>query len=264
MTRTIGIDVGGTKVAAGVVDIESGTVLRLIEQPTRADLGGRSVLDLCGGLIAELNGDGLPVGIGLCELIDRDGHIRSGVTVDWQHLDIEAALGPVALESDVRAAALAEARFGAGRGRDNFLYLSIGTGVAHTLVLAGKPYPGAHGYAIMVGAPPIEHTSSGAALATAAGTDTHSVLADAAHASLVESASRLLGQALASLIHAFDPGVVIIGGGLGLNSKYRSRIAAATKANLATKELTETPILAAELGKSAGIVGAALIAASSD
>ncbi len=279
MNRAIGVDVGGTKVAAGVVDVASGEVLRLLEEPTQPGRGGRSVLELCGRLTAELNsadlngagldgpglnGAGLPVGIGLCELVSRHGRVASGVTVDWRGLDVEAALGPVTLESDVRAAALAEARFGAGQGRDNFLYLNIGTGVSHTLVLGGEPYAGADGYAIMVGAPPIELTASGAALSSAAGADTRSVLADAAHEDLVRSTGESLGQALAFLIHALNPGAVIVGGGLGLNPSYRSRIAAAARANLSVNEVAETPVLVAELGTSAGVVGAALAARSHD
>ncbi|MGH3658624.1 MAG: ROK family protein, partial [Micromonosporaceae bacterium] len=239
----------------------TGEVQRLHVEPTQASLGGRFVLERCGRLVAELNRDRLPIGVGLCELIDRDGQIRSGVTVDWRRLDVAAALGTVTLESDVRAAALAEARFGAGRGKESFLYLSIGTGVAHTLVLGGQPYRGAHGYALMVGAPPIEFTSSGAALTTAAGTDPRTALNEPAHRDLLDSAGQSLGQALAFLIHALDPEVVVIGGGLGLNPRYRSRIAEAARGYLYADRLAETPILAAGLGTSAGVVGAALTAA---
>ncbi|MGH3661364.1 MAG: ROK family protein, partial [Micromonosporaceae bacterium] len=73
-----------------------------------------------------------------------------------------------------------------------------------------------------------------------------------------------LGQALAFLIHALNPGAVIVGGGLGLNPSYRSRIAAAARANLSVNEVAETPVLVAELGTSAGVVGAALAARSHD
>lgn len=259
MTLAVGVDVGGSKVAAGLVDVDSGEVLREIREPTRADQGGQPVLDLCGRLIRELRRDGIPVGVGICELVDRAGQVRSGVTVDWRHLDVQAALGPCTIESDVRAAALAEARFGAGRYRDDFLYVSIGTGIAHTLVHAGKPYPGARGFAIIVGAPPIEHTSSGLALSEAAGTDTHSVLADPAYRGTVETASESLGQALAFLVNALDPEAVIVGGGLGLNRDYRSRIAAVMRAGL-VEELSNVALLPAELGEAAGVVGAAVAA----
>ena len=262
MTLRLGIDVGGTKVAAGTVDTETGEILRYREELTQANLGGRSVLTLCEQLRRDLDAQELAVGIGLCELVDIRGRIQSGVTVDWRDLHLAAALGPVTVESDVRAAATAEARFGAGRGSSNFLYLSIGTGISHTLVLGGQPYAGAHGYAIILGAPPVEVTSSGAALASTAGADTYSVLTDPIHESLVESASQSLGQSLAFLIHALDPGAVVIGGGLGSNAKYRGRVIDATRAHL-TEKLSNTPILAAGLGKTAGVVGAALAAASS-
>lgn len=257
MTLTVGIDVGGTKVAAGLVDVDTGQVVRLLQEPTHAAEGGRSVLELCGRLIAELGRERIPVGVGLCELVDREGRCRSGATVDWRDLDVQAALGPCTIESDVRAAAVAEARFGAGRHRENFLYVSIGTGIAHTLVVAGEPYAGARGFAIIVGAPPIERTSSGLALSQSAGTDARSVLADPAHQRMVESASEPLGQALAFLVNALDPGAVIIGGGLGLNHDYLSRIDAAMRVNL-VQELSNVPLLPADLGETAGVVGAAI------
>lgn len=259
MTLAVGIDVGGTKVAAGLVDVDTGEVLRLVKESTPAAEGGPSVLDLCGRLVAELGDDGIPVGVGLCELVDREGHCCSGVTVDWRGLDVEAVLGAATLESDVRAAALAEARFGAGRDWDNFMYVSIGTGISHTLVQAGEPYAGAHGFAIMVGAPPIEHTSSGRALSEAARTDTRTALADPVHREMVEAASQSLGHALAFLINALDPGAVIVGGGLGLNPDYLARIGDALRANVAS-ELSDVPLVTAELGEAAGLIGAGLAA----
>lgn len=257
MTLAVGIDVGGTKVAAGLVDVDTGEILQALREPTRAGEGGRPVLDLCARLVDELGHDGLPVGVGICELVDRAGQVSSGVTVDWRHLDVAAALGPCTIESDVRAAATAEARFGAGRHRDSFVYVNIGTGIAHTFVQDGEPHTGARGFAIMLGAPPIEHTSSGRALSEAAGVDTRSVLADPAHQELVESATASMGHALAFLVNALDPEVVVVGGTLGLSRDYLARIDDAMRARIAS-ELSSVPLLRAELGDSSGVIGAAL------
>lgn len=261
MTLAVGVDVGGTKVAAGLVDVDSGELVQVLREPTRAHQGGRSVLDLCTRLVGELGREGLPVGVGICELVDRSGQVRSGATVDWRTLDVRAALGPVTLGSDVRVAAVAEARFGAGRHRDPFLYVNIGTGIAHTLVQGGVPYAGAQGFAILVGAPPIEHRSGGLALSEAAGVDTRSVLADPAYQEIVDAASAPLGQALAFLVNALDPEAVVVGGALGLNPGYLARIRTAMRATLA-EELSDMSLVPAELGGSAGIVGAALAAAT--
>ena len=71
----------------------------------------------CAALAAELGDGRLPVGIGLCELVDLEGRPASAHTVDWRELDPAVAIDAprVVVESDLRAAALAEARFGAGR-----------------------------------------------------------------------------------------------------------------------------------------------------
>lgn len=259
MTLAVGVDVGGTKVAAGLVDVASGEVVRVLTEPTGARDGGRSVLDLCGRLVDELGRDGRPVGVGICELVDRSGQVRSGVTVDWRDLDVQDALGPCTIESDVRAAAAAEARFGAGRHRNTFLYVNIGTGIAHTLVQDGVPYAGARGFAIMVGAPPIEDKASGLALSAAAGIDTRSVLADPAYREIVDSASASLGQAFAFLVNALDPEVVVVGGSLGLSPDYLAGIDTAMRAATA-EELSNVSLIPAELSESAGVVGAALAA----
>ena len=143
----VGIDVGGTKIAAGVVDLESGTIGERRHLPTRPERGGSAVLDDCAALAHDLGGGELPVGIGLCELVDLAGRAASADTIDWRGLDVARAFDAprFALESDVRAAALAEARFGAGAGRSPFLYVIVGTGASACLVVDGAPYAGARG-----------------------------------------------------------------------------------------------------------------------
>jgi predicted NBD/HSP70 family sugar kinase len=74
------------------------------------------------------------------ELVDPIGQITSGHTIDWRGLSLTelfASVGPVCVEADVRAAALAEARLGAGRAYRIIAYVTIGTGISSTLVLDG-------------------------------------------------------------------------------------------------------------------------------
>ena len=160
--KLLGIDVGATKVAAGIVDTESGEILERRRVPTARD--GRTVLDDCVGLARELEAPGGGAGIGICELVSPDGRVTSAASVDWRGLDLDQAFGefgPVTVESDVRAAAAAEARHGAGRGESSMLFVGVGSGVSHTLVVDGRPLVGAHGEAIIFGAPPAEEVGSG-------------------------------------------------------------------------------------------------------
>ena len=87
MTVALGIDVGGTKIAAGIVDAASGSVLDRRQVPTRPERGGAAVLRDCAALVAELGDGRLPVGIGLCELVDLKGRPTSAHTIDWRDLD---------------------------------------------------------------------------------------------------------------------------------------------------------------------------------
>src|SRR5689334_7585956 len=103
----VGIDVGGTKIAAGLVEGASGRVLVREEVATRPERGGAAVLAECAALARSLGAGDLPVGIGLCELVDLEGCPDSADTVDWRGLDVAAAVAAprVVVESDVRAAA---------------------------------------------------------------------------------------------------------------------------------------------------------------
>jgi glucokinase len=266
VTIAIGIDVGATKIAAGRVDVERGELLGAERRPTHARRGPRAVLDDCLALARLLAGDEPPagVGIGVCELVDGAGRVQSAETIDWRELDVAAelaAIAPAVVESDVRAAALAEARFGAGRDEPDFLYVSIGTGISHCLVTDGRPRAGAHGSAIGTGAPLVERWSSGLALARRTGLpDAAAVLADPQSEATVDDAARRLGAVLAALVNALDPGAVIFGGGLGLRAPYRDRVVAAMRAGIYDPRARQLPAVRAALGAEAGVIGAALAA----
>ena len=172
-----------------------------------------------------------------------------------------AAIGPAVVESDVRAAAVAEAHFGGGRGVDDLLFVIVGTGISCCLVLGGRAYAGAHGNAICFGAPPVEDAASGLALAAAGGRErAEDVLADPALDGVVEAAAAALGAGLAWLVNALDPGMVVIGGGLGLVDRYRELAVAGDAADDLRAQLARRAGRPAQLGADAGVIGAALAA----
>ncbi len=260
----VGIDVGATKVAAGLVDTESGEVLARERVATARD--GPAVLEDCVRLADALHRPGVEaVGVALCELVRPDGSIASSVSVDWTALDVIGAFSPVApavVESDVRAAALAEARFGAGRGRASMLYVNVGSGVSHTMVVGGRPLAGARGNAIVTGAPPVETWSSGLGLARATGVESaEEVLSDPRHAEVVAQAAARLGETLAVLVNALDPEVVVLGGGLGSVPSYREAVAEAARPLIYAAETRGVEIVVAVTGADGAVIGAALAAA---
>jgi glucokinase len=258
VTVALGLDVGATKIAAARVDTETGEIVAARRVATAPARGASAVLADCRVLAAEL-GDGVPVGLAVCELVDPEGHVRSAQTIDWRGTDLLAEF--TAVESDVRAGALAEARFGAGRDHPDFLYVTVGSGISHCLMSGGVPRMGVRGAAIGTGAPLVEQWSSGLAIARRAGhASAQDALADPAAAEVVEDAARRLGLALAALVNALDPGAVVIGGGLGLHDGYRARVEAALRPEVYDADARRLPVLPAVLGADAPAIGAALAA----
>jgi glucokinase len=266
VTLAIGIDVGGTKIAAGLVDTATGACEARLERGTRPEREASAILGDCVAMAQRLAAGqpGLPIGIGVCELVDRQGRTQSAQTIDWRETDVAGAfarIGPAVVESDVRAAAVAEALFGGGRGVDELLFVIVGTGISCCLVIGGHPYAGARGNAICFGAPPLEDAASGLALAAAGGRErAEQVLADPSLDGVVESAAAALGAGLAWLVNALDPGMVVIGGGLGLVDRYRDLAVQAMRPLIFAHNTRDVPVAPAQLGADAGVIGAALAA----
>jgi glucokinase len=265
VSLVVGIDAGGTKLAVAVVDLSDGRILERREAPTGRHRGGDAVLADCAVLARAVAG-GRPIGaigIGVPELVSPDGQITSAVNWDWRDGRWQSVLGSIAplhVESDVRAAAYAEGRLGAGRDMSSFLYVTIGTGVSHTLVIGGSPWRGARGNAITSGAPPVEEVASGLALAARAGkARAADVLASPADEPIVEAAAGALGLELARLVNALDPEGIVIGGGLGLAPGFRQRIVARMRPEIYANSARDLVVLPAGLGLQAGVIGAALV-----
>jgi len=291
----LGLDVGGTKIAGGIVLFPEGRVIERKIIPTQPQRGGEAVLSDVLALVEQFRNLAtarqlVPValGVGLAELVDRHGNIASAATIAWQHLPVQArldALLPTIIEADVRAAARAEAAFGAGQPYRHFLYVTVGTGISSCLVIEGEPYPGAAGLAgtfasspqlipdhagqTMV-VPALESIASGPALAarlraiesgftgTAADVCARANHGDAGAAQVVDTAGRCLGAAIAQLINVLDPEAVLLGGGLGLaRGRFREMLVGALRSHCWSSLHQNVPLLEAQTGADAGIIGGA-------
>lgn len=265
----VGVDVGGTKTLVALVDVDTGEVLASSRAPTDAAAGGAAVLERCVAQARELCSStgwpAVPIGIALCEMVDLDGRPTTAATVDWLGLDVDAAfaeLGPVTIESDVRAAAIAESRFGAATSVGQFVYVTVGTGVAHALVLEGVPHRGARGNAILLGVPPVERVASGPAIAAGAGAaSAEAAFADPAAAGVIAEAARHLGVAMAWLGNALDPELIVVGGGLGIRPDYLAAATDAMRAAAADAGGVAVEVRPARLGERSAAIGAAVVAA---
>ncbi len=289
--RVIGVDVGGTKILAGVIDREGAVRKRHeIATPTGSQ---DALLDGIVEAIGALDADGVgAVGFGLPSRIDR----RTGVTIGSVNIPLgelpfrdvmaERVGLPTAVDNDANVAALAEWKLGAGRGTSDLVMLTLGTGVGGGLVLDGRPYRGwaELGHVVVVaggercqgactGRGHLEAVASGSAADRVAqrlwGGDAGAEELveraqagdEAARAALAEI-GRLLGAAVGSFVNMFGPEVVVVGGGFGtaagellLGPALESARQEALPPAGETIRLVE-----AELGADAGVVGAGLLA----
>jgi predicted NBD/HSP70 family sugar kinase len=289
----LGIDIGGTKVALVLMDADGAVVAerRLVN---REYPDARALLEAVASDARELAGGASTgptlegVGVGICELVGLTGEVESSTTVPWARTDLEAALsgiGPVTLDADVRAAARAEAVFGAGRSFDAFGYVTVGTGISSTFVRDGEPWLGSHGAAQLLGTArltlpcphcgrmldtSLEDVASGAGIVRRYGersavevTGSEDVIEAArrgeedAGAVLAEAADTL-GSFIAFFLNLLDPDGIVIGGGLvSGSSPFRERAIAAGRSRIWAQRARSTPIVLGELAANAGAIGAA-------
>ncbi|MEG2897462.1 MAG: ROK family protein [Eubacterium sp.] len=156
----IGIDVGGTNLAAGFVN-EKGIVIGKISVKTNAAEGYEAVINRIAELVKALEKEkkvkNRCVGLGIPGIISRDGKsVLSCPNLKWENkplkTDLEALTGQnIYLANDATVAGLAENNFGSTKGYKDAVMLTIGTGIGGSIILSGKGVNGAHGVASEVG-----------------------------------------------------------------------------------------------------------------
>ncbi len=304
MIPSIGVDIGGTKVLAAVVDA-AGRVLdtEATETPGHG-LGAEgataaevetALLDVVGRLLA-VHGR-CPVGVAAAGFVDRDAQrVRFAPHLPWRDEPLSGRLtqrlghrilGDVLVDNDATAALWAEGRFGAVRQVSDALMVTLGTGIGGGVLVHGALHRGANGMAGEFGHMQVvpdgracpcgrhgcwEQYCSGRALAraaTEAGSDlVGPALTSAAHegdpaaTAAYEQVAYWLGVGVANLVAAFDPEVVVVGGGVSAAGDLLLAPAREVLAqSLVGAGYRDLPRLTgAELGPLAGVVGVADLA----
>src|SRR3989449_2738605 len=155
----IGVDAGGTKVEALLVDVVGGGRIldrRLAQTPaTDAEATTRTIVALARELMGERN-DVAALGVGAAGMVDRSGVMRFAPNVAWREVPlaekIRSGVGlPTLVDNDANVAAWGEFRFGAGRGSADMLLVTVGTGIGGGIVAGGKLFRGGHGFAGEIG-----------------------------------------------------------------------------------------------------------------
>jgi glucokinase len=292
----LGIDIGGTKIAAVSVDCRGNLIDEAVASTPALD-GPVAVLDVAASLAARLQGGVEVVGVGVATpgVVDRvRGTVLSatGVLSDWAGTNVVAELHsrlhlPIAIDNDVMTAGLGEARLGAGRASRSMLFVALGTGVGGALVLDGQAWHGASGVAGHLGhiavagagdrvcscgrTGHLEAAVAGPALVRRAAElgvrvdDARALIelanrADGAATSVVREAADVLGRALGGLVNALDVEIVVVGGGVAqAGVVFWEPLEAALRAEVLPPA---TPAFRrSELGALAGALGATCLVA---
>jgi glucokinase len=321
---TAGVDIGGTKVFAVLVD-ENGSICQRASHPTDPDAGTASIVLALDQLIGRAGPDDRPgtgsdprsssvsssrpgaIGIAAAAYVAYpSGRIAFAPNLVYGQSDVAEAVRrrfqvDVIVENDANAAAWAEQQYGAGRGSDDTLMLTIGTGIGGGVVVRGELFRGHLGYAgefghitLVDGGPLcacgergcLEALASGNAIGRMAregiagapdsillelagdepGRITGALVSEAAHAGdefaaeVLQRAGRWLGTGLATLVNAFDPSVIVIGGSGAAAGWFLLEPARLELDRRLGRRRPVPPIVTAVLGNDAGAIGAASLA----
>ena len=312
-TASVGVDLGGTNIRAAVFD-EGMEILGRSEMPTRAQEDPDDVIRRIAACVREAldrtsiaAGDVAGVGVGAAGLTDwRSGVVVLASNLGWRNVPLKERLEQemdglrVEVDKDTNAAALAEARLGAGREFRHFLYVTAGTGIGGGLILDGALYRGATGGAGDIGHVVVdpdgplcgcggyghvevfssgagivnrarEMLADGAQAATSAmaveGLTTETIFelakeGDAVATQVVETAGRALGLALADYVNLNNPEAIVLGGGVVRAGRVYTDLVEGELRRRALPALGEiVRLVPPELGDDVGMVGAALLLA---
>jgi glucokinase len=307
-----GVDLGGTKIYSLIATVD-GDVLGSDRCMTEAAGGPavvvqriaesvRRALDAAGSSIDAISGVGIS-SPGPCDpsrgLVTDAPNLPGFHNIPLTKLVSEALDVPAVLENDANAAAYGEYRFGAGKGFDDLLFITLGTGIGGGIIIDGRVYAGASGAAGEVGhlilkedGPPcncgsrgcLEALSSGPAMAREAsealasgrapglarivGEDVPTMeqvyeaarQGDAACREVIQRGGRYLGLALVGLLDVFNPRALILGGGLtNLRDLYIDPAIEIARRGAFPQVIADVTIRTAELGDAAGALGAAAL-----
>lgn len=299
MRYAIGVDIGGTTVSIAIVD-ETGGIVRQSVIPTDLSIPARDMIQRINTEISNQIDEThleeetiMGIGIGAPGPLDSKKGVLSNPPNlhGWTDIPIKDMVAevfpyPVILENDANAAALAEKWMGAGQGNDNFVYMTVSTGVGSGIIADGKLLRGEKGNAGDFGHTVIdpsfgectcgqygclELAASGTAIAKNGSEIMGKKLSTKQVfdlyddgipeiVTLVDRVFRVLGVACVSLINTFDSEKIIIGGGV---SKVGEPMFQAIRDYVGTYALNETgrntEIVPAGLDQSAGVIGAAAL-----
>jgi len=290
------VDIGGTKIAAGSVS-QDGRIAARLECPTAPEQGFAAAIARVKQMLREaarrLHGQFMGIGVACTGPVDPFAGVigEVGTLPGWQGANLAEELGgefgvPIAVENDADAAALAEASWGAAKGKRRFIYVTVGTGIGGGIVLSGELYrgvAGAHpelGHQVIDASGPRcycgacgcwESLASGPAMVawfneqrpdgpelSAAAICARAERGDALARRAIEREGYYLGLGLANLVTLFTPDIIALGGGVMRSSDlFLERARQVVRQTCTQVPAEKTEIALASLGQDTALAGAA-------
>lgn len=287
--QVIGIDLGGTAIKLGRFTPD-GTCLQSLSVPTPQPATPEAVLAAIVEAIASVDPEqkSVAIGVGTPGPADASGRVALVAInlVNWRDVplaeELEAKTGlPTIIANDANCAGLGEAWLGAGRRFNNFILLTLGTGVGGAIILNGKLFVGHQGAAGELGlitlnpdGPPCNSGNQGSleqyvsvnAIRRSTGLEPAELgaMAQAGNSEALtfwQNYGNKLGAGLASLIYVLTPEAIAIGGGVCASAEFFFPAALAEiERRVLPSSRAGLQLLCAELGNRAGMVGAAKLA----
>ncbi len=286
----IGVDFGGTRIKAGVV--QDGEVVRSKTTATPTGASPAKVLDAIAETVRALDPKPASVGVAIPGEVDSEGKCWGLPNVPgFKGVlfgdDLSSRLGcPVAVENDATTAALGERLYGHGRRHPSFLMMTLGTGIGGGLVIGHQLYPGAYGFAGEIGHFTVDSAPNAWACACGmrgcveayAGTRglirtfaeygktakevldiaTSARSGEEAGIKTFERMGDAVGKGLANIQNVLDLSAIVFTGGVSLSfDLIEPHVRIALRRHCFARPPAEVPLLVSELGARAGVIGAA-------
>lgn len=302
-----GVDVGGTTIKIGLFD-QAGACLNETRIPTRTADAGKAILSDIANAVREMKAafdgqiaehDYAGIGMGLPGPVDADGVVDGCVNLGWdgkkdaaRELSVLTGM-PVVAGNDANVAALGEMWLGGGKGYQDVVMVTLGTGVGGGMVLGGRLVPGAHGAAGEIGhihvkdgetdtcncgghgcleqyagapgiiretrrylaAHPDAQTTLRNQTLDAKGIFDAAKAGDPVGMAIATATGEKLGRALATIACVVDPGIFVIGGGIAAAGDILLDPVKEAYQQTAFHACKDTPFTFAKLGNRAGMVG---------
>ena len=273
--KTIGVDIGGTKTAIGIIDYQTGKISKKLIFPSKSFKNDSKNLNfIIEKTLVLSNANRINhIGIGVPELINNKGVIKGNYNFNWSNINLATYFPKnikVLVDSDVRCHLRAEKYFGVARNYKNFAYINIGTGLSYAQFKENDIYSGANGYAIHFASSKIslydwkknkkislipEDYYSGKELVKIL-----NIKNTQKKNRIMKNVAESLATIIGSLINTIDPAKIVLGGGVVIHNAYFTKILISNiRKYILADEVKKINIVTSKLKDNTGLLGAGLL-----